>query len=41
MVQNTEKIQGGQEGGQEGGQKGGQNDRNLSESNRFEIALNA
>jgi hypothetical protein len=41
MVQNTEKIQGGQEGGQIGGQKGGQNDRNLSESNRFEIVLSA
>jgi hypothetical protein len=41
MVQNTEKIQGGQEGGQIGGQKGGQNHWNLSESNRFEIVLNA
>jgi hypothetical protein len=39
MVQNIEKIQGGQEGGQIGGQKGGQNHLNLSESNRFEIVL--
>jgi hypothetical protein len=41
MVQNIEKIQGGQEWGQIGGQIGGQNHSNLSESNRFEIVLNA
>jgi hypothetical protein len=41
MVQNTNKNQGGQESGQLGGQKGGQNHSNLSESNRFEIVLNA
>jgi len=41
MVQNTDKNESGQVGGQIRGQKGGQNHSNLSESNRFEIVLNA